>query len=270
MSSVKEKIRKLLNVAADHAASEHEIESCLAKAERLMREHHLGEADLFDDFEERRQSALHGRFTKKTIHAARKCYEWERRLAGFVRTYVGGFGYYSKTGALFRDDGSQYCDTDGIPYSPTILVYYGIEDDVELAGELFSELRKAIMSLAIARHRSCFRGPGASYAQGFVVGLYMQMDERRQSELMTAKAHLVDDNQRTTLTVIERRNELINLKEALARDWLASPAGGSIQLASRTSTGGSSASHEAYHQGRADGSKYPVSDQKAARLGYQP
>ena len=71
MSSVKEKIRKLLNLAADRAASEHEIESCLAKAERLIQAYHLGESDLFDDSDEHRDSLLNVRFTKRVVHAAR-------------------------------------------------------------------------------------------------------------------------------------------------------------------------------------------------------
>jgi Protein of unknown function (DUF2786) len=267
MSSAKDKIRKLLSIAADKAASEHEIELCLAKADRLMQDHHLSEADLFDNFDALRDSAFNGKFMKRTVHAARKCYRWEYQLSVFVQRYVGGLGCFSRSGAEFDDNGQRYTDNTGVPFSATIFVFFGLHEDIELAECLFTDLRQAIMGLAKAKHHGCFRGPGASYALGFVAGLFTQMKQRRETERLTAKARYIDADERHDLTVIERRDELVQLKEDCAYDWLASEAGGGIRLHKRSSRG-KTASQDAYLQGKTDGAQHEFSDGVTPRIGF--
>jgi len=263
MNKAAEKIRKLLRVAADSGASEHEIELCLARAERLMREHHLSELDLAEEAAVFGEAGFRGEFRKRNAHAARKCYTWEHRLAGFVQEYVGGVGYFGATDVACDDDGQPFRDLNGVPFHASTIVFFGLVDDIDLAIVLFCDLREVIIQLARISHSSCFRGPGASYAQGFVEGLFLQMRNRRTEESDQAITQSGADGE---AALILRRDELIRRKEQSAHDWLASPDGGGIRLRIRRARG-SSASRGAYLQGKSDGEEHDIRDRRQKRLG---
>jgi hypothetical protein len=269
MSSVAEKVRKLLRIASDAGASEHEIELCLARADRLIQEHHLSAADLAGDMSELHEASWNGRFVKRTVHAARRCYIWEHRLAAFVQKYVGGLGYYTAANVERDDDGQRYLDGSGQPFRARTIVFFGLAEDIELGELLFVDLRHAIIGFAVTRHGGSFRGPGASYAQGFVSGLFTQMCERRSAERSSEDAAAGEAGDALSPhAIIERRDQLIQQKEDAALDWLASAAGGGIRLKMRR-TRSSTSSRAAYEQGKADGERHEVARHRSPRLGHR-
>jgi len=60
LDQIKERIRKLLNLANDDAAMGGEVRNAIAFAERLMATHHLSEADLPNGNRKFRDEVLHG------------------------------------------------------------------------------------------------------------------------------------------------------------------------------------------------------------------
>ena len=259
MSNVKGKIRKLLSIAKDRAASEHEIESCLRKAERLMYEHRLSEADLSEASEEDKDCSRDSHYLKKDILLSSRCYKWEGRLASYVQTFVGGVSWF-----LNKTDVSQPED-ESDRYMATV-VYFGLAADVEFAVELFGTLRRLIMEFAVARHRGCFRGPGASYAEGFVDGLERELGAQRWAR--KRKAEKANDGGKS-LCQLAQLLEAIEMKEQMAEEWLASPDGGDIQLGRPRRIKGSTASEDAFYSGVTDGGNQTVPDSRIARLSFR-
>lgn len=259
MSSVKGKIRKLLNIVKDRAASEHEIETCLRKATRLMYEHRLSEADLSDSFEDLDEGARNEMCATRPIYLRSRRYRWENELAAFVQSFVGGISW-------FFDNGESPPDKNGGTNYVVIMSYYGLVDDVDLAVDIFVALHKLIKDLAVARHGSCFRGSGASFAEGFVLGLGRQHDtERLARKRMAEKTK--DGGE--SLRQFNQMLETVRLKEQIADDWLASPAGGAVQLGPPPKIlKGSTASSVAFLSGLITGEKHKVSDPRIAKLGH--
>ena len=262
MSNVKGKIRKLLSIAKDRAASEHEIESCLRKAERLMYEHRLSEADLSDSFEDLDEDARNELCAKRSIYLRSRCYRWENELAAFIQSFIGGINYCFDRG----ESPDALPDEDGNTNDVSIMIYYGLADDVELAVEMFVSLHRLIKDLAVARHNSCFRGSGASFAEGYVLAQGRQLDTERLERKRIAE----DANDGgESLRQYNQMLETVRSKEKIADDWLASPAGGAVQLGGPPRIlKGSMASSIAFLSGLIAGEKHKVSDPRIAKLGH--
>jgi hypothetical protein len=266
MADVKQQIRKILSIANDDAASEQEVQNALAIAAKLMDRHHLSEEDLQTSPEDQEQDARTAPRTKQSVHGDNvKMPQWEKTLARTVAAIVGGVGYYCHASApLTTPAGLPMRDGRGNQLKASTIVFYGIAEDVETATRLWNELRLAISALARLRYGSVARGDGAAYAEGFVAGVEEKRKERAAAELSEAR-HLTYTGTSTAMVLVERRNALIQQKHELAREWLASPAGGSIRLG-KTSGGGSSGSSDARGQGRTDGSKYNASASRTKKL----
>jgi hypothetical protein len=256
MADVKQQIRKLLNIADDDAASEQEIQNALAIAAKLMDRHHLSEEDLQESRHTQHQEAQDADRCKQSAHGDNvRMPQWEKSLAVVVTNIIGGVGLYCHaTAQLQTPSGLPMRDGRGNILKASTVVFYGIAEDVELAVQLWHELRLAISAMARLRYGSVARGDGAAYAEGFVSGLEQQHIARQFAEKQQAA---IEDRQAGSRSVelICRRADLIKQKSEMARAWLLSPDGGSIKLRTQ-SGGGSSGSSDARGQGRTDGSKY--------------
>lgn len=263
MADVKSQIKTLLNIAANDAASEAEIDNALAIAARMMARHHLSEEDLIDDPLKQQQDAINAPKTKQDVYNNTNVSTWEGMLAGTVVKIVGGVGYYHRQKHYKTTPAGIICrDQAGKAIKSGSIVFYGSEEDVALSIRLYNEVRTAVIALAHMKYGGAFRGDGCAYAEGFVDGLRKKEQDRRLAEEDEARRDIAGGNGSTGMILIQRRNDLISKKETAARNWLASPAGGGIKL-SMSSRSGSGASRDARGEGRSDGSRYNAS---AARL----
>lgn len=264
MSDIREKIKGLLNIAKDDAASEHEVETALRLATRLMEKNQLSEEDLVGDPVAQRNSVRDEKKVKQSSSVGTKIWTWETILSSAVQQVVPGVGVFSCKSQEKTPSGLIVRDEKGEPKKVGQFVFFGSEEDVEIAIRVFSEVRLAVIALARLKYGSVFRGDGAAYAEGFCTGLYHKLKSEKAAELDSAKI-AASNNQPNGLILIERRNDLIKAKIESSRNWLASPAGGSIRLTVE-SRSGSSGSSQARSAGVRDGSKYQVDGARRAKL----
>lgn len=262
---IKAKIRGLLNIAKDDAASENEVETALKIAQKMMERHHLSEDDLTEDPLAQMEQAANAPKTKEATELGSKIYTWEVILAETVaRHIVKGVGWYSQktyqtpSGLIRRNE-------HGKPMQCGQIMFYGVAEDVEIARRIFDEIRTAIIALARLRYGSVFRGDGAAYAEGFATGLKKKSIAQDEQERDEAQKRLTTTSDNRGMILISRRTDLIRRKEDSAKKWLASPAGGSIRLATQ-SRGGSSGDDSARQQGMRDGAGYGVNAARSKKL----
>lgn len=227
---VKSKIRQLLSIAADDAASEAEIENALAIARKLMTKHHLSEDELHQSPEEQMEAVRQGRYAKGASWCGRRIYAWEAILGVVVADLVGGVDCYS--GGLQQvttPSGLVKWDEAGDPVQAKPVVFFGLAEDVAIANLVFDETRLLVISLARLRYGKVFRGDGAAYCEGFVQGLESQLGDSREAERLECRG-AADRGDCLPMVLSERRDALIALKIDCATEWLASPEGGEIVL----------------------------------------
>ncbi len=266
MADVKQQIRKLLNIAADDAASEAEIENALAIAAKIMARHHLSEDDLAVDPLQQTADIHTAEKGKANAYGGLRMACWEKVLAKVTAQIVGGVGYYvAGSCPVMTPSGLPARDRNGNQISAGAVTFYGIAEDCGMAVRLYDELRLAIISLARIRYGSVFKGDGAAYAEGFVSGLQMQQENREHTERAEAQKLLTDGGGGSALILVDRRRDLIQQKNTAARKWLESPAGGSVRLG-KSSAGGSRGDYGARENGRADGSRYNASAARSLKL----
>ena len=95
LEKIKDDIRCMLNLAADDAAAEGEIENALRFAKRLMDRHNLSEDDLDADPEIALEEA---EFARQRVNGdSSKLATWEKMLAAHICNVIGGIDYYSDT-----------------------------------------------------------------------------------------------------------------------------------------------------------------------------
>lgn len=234
---IKDRIRKLMNVAENDASTEGEIDNAMRFARQMMESHHLSEEDLavepVDQWDAIDKASC-GRF-----HAmmGSKIYLWETSLGWFVGRFVGGVKHYLHTG----------CDRK------KAFVFYGVEGDARLAADLMSELRETIIAMARLRYGGCFKGKGGSYSEGFVSGLSERLKRQEKEE----REKLTSSGDTTGMILVERRADLVKRKVSRAETYLTEELG--IRLSSGASRSGSRYNHEAFQAGQADGRRANVS-----------
>ena len=267
MADIKDQIRKILNIANDDAASEAEVENALAIAARLMDKHHLSEDDLAVDPLEQSQDIRNAPRGTAEAYGTDRMTTWEKYLGTVVCKIVGGIACYSHPGRVkTTPSGLTVWNDAGHSVKTCPLVFYGIAEDCAIAVRLWGELRHAIIALARLRFGGVFRGDGAAYAEGFVTGLNTKAIERETQERQAAQRLVRSDGTgRTAFTLLDRRADLIRQKSDLARQWIASPAGGSLKIGNK-SGGGSRGSRDAREQGRSDGGQYNVNAARSKKL----
>jgi len=258
---VKQKIMGLLKISKDDAASEHEIETALKLAQKMMDKHHLSEEDLDDSDDAKLDAAIAAEKIQGYSYVGTKMFMWEKRLMHFV-SKLTGVPFYQTRGTVEVRTASNL--TKRTPAGKAVrgkaVVFYGIAEDVEIAVGLYNELRLAIISLSRLRYGSVFQGEGGVYAEGFVVGLGHNLEEDLAEQKRLAQA---SSNSRA-MVLIDRRNDLVVRKGNLAKSWLKREKG--INLVTKSSYGGASGSSQARAAGISDGKSYNVSAARRRKL----
>ena len=88
------------------------------------------------------------------------------------------------------------------------VVFYGIEEETQLAAETYEELATTIFTMAMAKYGSAYRGNGGIYAEGFVEGLERQL----------SNANREAESSGTELVV--RSAAIVQAKKNRAEHWL--------------------------------------------------
>ena len=229
LDRIKDRIRKLLNVAADDAASDGEIANAITAARNLMHAYQLEEADC----ELQQEKKAHGRRTAST-NGTRATY-WEGQLAHFVCDLVGGVQCYNDRSANARVEG-------GTVKRCKAFTFYGLDEEAKLAAETYEELVATIATMAKLKFGGWYRGDGAMYAEGFVQGLNQQIAKADEEAMKTE----------TGTALVVRSQELIEAKKAEGSRWLEDVCKIKLRAGSRR-TGSTTGSFDALKAGRADG-----------------
>lgn len=251
------KVRKLLAIAEDDAASAAEIQNAMNFAQRMMDAHHLTEEDLAHEPSDDYQKVNDSFMKEYRSFIGKKAFYWEQILATFVCKFVGCEVYldHSKRPARTRT-GFALRDSYGEPYRGKSVVFYGVAEDAAIAADVYDELRSLIGSMAQIKWASIYKGDGASYCEGFVSGLFTQLKTARKIESQSST---------TAMILVERREDLIKYKQNAARNWLEKARGKKLRKA-QTGGGSSTGSYEAYSEGRSDGSRTDVNATRRKKI----
>lgn len=255
LERAKRRIRGLLNLASDDAASEGEITAAMKLAEREMDRYHLDHADV-----EASESVGAAPQTERMDTVDSTCRgknraTWESALYHAISELVGSVGAYGIRGA----------GTVGAFHAPSNrcgLRWYGPADDARLAADLFDEWSRVISTLAVGRYGGCLRGDGSRYAYGFAASL--RENARRAAAARRTVVTL-------STTALARREggslaDVLDRKRADAKAWLASTG---IRLGT---SGGrrrvilSGGGRDAFASGKADGDRADFSANRTKRL----
>lgn len=256
INKAKDTIRKLLNLANDSGASQGEIDNAMRFAAKLLEQHQLSEEDLGAVDEklmdlERKACTRAGATT-----GGSKVTEFEYNLAHFVCKLVGGVKYHTGKSVPWRENGVVKLLRNGDVWTRGQFIFYGIEEDVQIATELFAECLLTICTMAKLKWGGVYRGPGRSYCEGFVTSLLMQLDIDQQKQLKASTG--------TAFMVIESRKEIVAKKLEIAKAFLATTG---VRLRKNTySGGGKGFDSDAYQEGRSDGERYNPSAERRKKL----
>lgn len=228
LDKVKDRIRKLLNVAENDAASQGEIDNAVRAARNMMHAYNLEEDDCTLAGETPTQM---GTATAATNGV--KVVLWQSKLASVVCDLIGGVSCYQNSGGSNRVVAGRHKRFGGF-------TFYGREDLAQLAAETYEELCTTVATMGKLKHGGWARQEGAVYCQGFVQGLYDQIVEADRLAQQTE----------TGTSLVVRSNALIAQQRTEARRWLSTERGVRLH---RTSKSGGSGSASTFDQGRQDG-----------------
>lgn len=252
IDNIKAKVGKMLSLAGDQSASQGEIKNALTMATSMMAKYNLTREDIDNSKENPIEEVQYGKRTAFSL--SKKTFNWESQLVMFIARFVGTVKVYRDGGIhMNRKNGMVVTDEKGNPVMSKSFVFYGCDDDCEIAVELFDELKIAIQMAAIIRFGSWAKGDGGAYCEGFVSGLR----ETHTKEVLKLKS----DSQTNAMILVSETNQLAILKQA--ETWLAKEQG--VKLSKGQGSSGASGSSTARNEGRADGSSYGLSKPSATR-----
>lgn len=265
--SIKDKIRKLLNLSNDSGAAEGEIENALRFAATLMDRYNLKQEDLAStsiDFKPVTEDQLD---IMEVPTGSERMQGWEGMVAVYVAKLVGnGVGCcwgrkmplkHFGTDILVRDP-----KTNEICYRHYVK-FFGPRDSIELASCIYHELIHVISAMARLKFSGCYRGSGRSYCEGFVSGLNSQLAELR---LPSAASNVVHKTNTLMALTPAQQTALAAHNAAAAktsREWYEKKTG--YKLRNGGSVSGKFHS-DAFYSGRADGQKYQANATPRKRL----
>jgi hypothetical protein len=251
LENVKERIRLLLNLARNNAATEGEISNALTFARRLMDAHHIDEADLGSAQKKTKMGDA-------TAHSHAACMnQWETSLAWFMTELVSGVSWFHRKKRNVIVDGRMQFLEDGREKKAAEIVFYGVAEEAMLAAELYRELSLTIAGMARLRFGGAMRGAGRDYCEGFVQGLSTALQESKRVDRLAGAGAL-----------IVRAEGLVAVKKQEAANWLSNSRGIKIRMVSgkgtyaRINHGGN-----AFATGHADGKKQSVNINRTKKLG---
>ena len=249
---VKDTIRKLLNLAANDAATEGEVNNAIRFARKLMLEHQLNEEDCQPGDESDEERIARAECQRVSVNSqSAKCSGWESDLSTFVCRFIGGVRVYEETNQIRRVNGIAQ-NVNGSTRC-AVFTFYGLTEDAAVAQQVFEELSVTIASMGKLKWGGAFKGPGRAYCEGFVSGLFEQL-RQVDSEHKAAES--------TALTV--RRDAVVKFKKDRAEEWLKNDIG--VKLYSVSSRGGGEYHGDARHEGRSDGARAQVTG-RSAKIG---
>lgn len=259
IAEIKEKIRLMLNLAdSSKNDSEGEINNAMRFAAKLMATYHISEDDMEKYKDGHEKAALHERMDCDKVYSqGAKLALWEELLVGFVCQFVGSVQSYVKTQPeqLRGDNGTIVFSRKGQPEIRRVFVFYGPDEDVKLATDLYVELSFEIACMSRMRYGSVLRSDGAMYCRGFVAGL-----SRRLSEQKLALQRMSDS---TALVVQSDKNALVKCKAA--SQWLAETQG--IKLTSRKANySAGNGNMDAFEKGKSDSEKWNNTQTRTKKL----
>lgn len=248
------KVRKLLAISEDDAASNAEIQNAMNHAQRLMDSHHLTEEDLAHEPDDDYRKVDEAEFDQARAFVGGRAFYWEKILATFVSHFVGVPVYYDSEKRPIRKR-SGFTPNGKAKYGRSF-VFYGVADDAAIAAETYDELRTLIATMAIGKWSTVYKGDGAAYAEGFVSGLLSQLQEAKRIEQSSGGNALI---------LAVRRNDIIKYKTDKAKEWLESEKG-VVVGASRKGGGTKSGARLAFREGQSDGASTDVSTTRLKKL----
>lgn len=263
LEKVKDRIRKLLNLASNDAAADGEIDNALRFAQKLMADHHLSEDDIGPDGECPEFDASIAEMKRQGVGVGRKVSFWERKLCNFVERFVGGVRVYLDQQLVYSRTHLGFVRLDNAkPMLGQTYYWYGPEEDVQLAAQLFDELRATIIAMARLKWGSVFRGDGASYAEGFVVGLWSKLEASEADTRAIAYSSGV-----RALAVMNARELIIKSKQTAADKFLEKTIG--VKLQSRAVAGKARDGDQSWNDGVVDGKGSDVLAARSKKLGHR-
>lgn len=230
---IKDRIRKLLNVAADDAASNGEIENAVVAARNMMIAYQLEEAECTLESDAPTEQ---GQTPASTIGT--KITRWEAWLAIVVCDLIGGVQTYQNV-----DNNRPTQIVGGKVKSFGSFMFYGATLEADLAAETYRELSTTIATMAKLRFGGWFRGDGANYALGFVSGLALQI---RRADNLAQKDE-------TGNALVVQALAIIEAKKETGSAWLVKSKGIKLGKSGGSRSGSRTGSKDSYNAGRADG-----------------
>lgn len=239
LDKVKDRIRKLLNVAENDAASQGEIDNAVRAARNMMHAFNLQEEDckLKDEVSDRKGTATGSTNGVKVVL-------WQSQLASVVCDLIGGVAVYQNSRGKSRVVDGRHKRFGGF-------TFYGREDLSQLAAETYEELCSTVATMGKLKHNGWARMEGATYCQGFVQGLRDQIKEADRLAQQTE----------TGTALVIKSTALISQQRADAIRWLATEKG--VRLGTTYKSGGSG-SESSFNEGRRDGRATSLHSAKAA------
>jgi hypothetical protein len=257
LDKVKDRIRKLLAIAADDAIADGEVAAAMKLATAAMEAYQLERADIEAVAEPTEAAPISMDRVTSDCRFARLSI-WESTLSHAVRKLVGSVGVY--VGRAERKAG-----TFRVPSTRSALVWYGSAEDAKLAAELFEEWAHVIATLACGSYGGCFRGPGALYADGFTRALNEQADRAAADRATVVTA--------STTAIVKLGGgslaDVLREKTLTAKTWLRDECGINLGSSKRRSSGYSFGSSEhvgAFQAGRNAGQRAEFGVRRVAKL----
>lgn len=259
---IKDRIRKLLNLANDPGAFQGEIENAVAAARKLMNNHNISEAELMEENVSVEEQARRSKYAQQdTYTAGVNVSLWENWLMIAICELVGTVNSYKTSEVHIRRNAAGLVERDiyGAIKQGTRLVFYGPEEDARDAAGLFEEWSVLICAMARLKFGGAFKGPGRSYAEGFVTALLMTV-RKAKAEEQKALAH----ESSSRALVVVKAGSLVEAKKAYGQTWLEKEKG--IKL-SKNSGYTNRNDQGAFSEGAADGRKAGFSHTRTKKLG---
>lgn len=255
LENAKDKIRKLLRVAENDAATDGEIENAMRAAQALMHAYHLSEEEVKNQPEDVKREI---KFTQRQAWTkGARLSTWEIDLIHFICKFLGTVQWYYISGSVERRDTNGILKRNpetGEVLKQTQLTFFGPADEVELALEMLEELQTVIYTMARLKYGTTFKGAGRSYAEGFTAGL--------QTKLKKVNQQLTSDS--TSRALVVQSNAIVEVVKKDAKKWLQQAAG--IKLRAGDSRERMRNDSSAYGQGKQDGMNTDVTANRKKRL----
>ncbi len=249
LNQVKDTIRKLLNLARNDAATEGEINNAIKFAQRLMAAHHLTEENIGDN----EQKKVIG---QGVVYASgARADAWEHGLAIFITKFIGSVGVYNSGKTVLRTaEGLIRRKPTGEEIVRIAFQFYGLEEEVKLAQDLYNNLSETITAMALLKHGSPYRLGGREYANGFIHGLNEQIKKNVQ-ELSVES---------TSRALIVQADKVALAKLNNAQSWLANVQ--NVKLRKPTGRLRGTSATNAYSSGFNDGKNAEINTQRQKRI----